>query len=221
LDSVINAAGELKYIGQIKRALAAEFRTPSSEWVRFFASRVYEKNVTAKVREQFETLVPKAATQFLNEQVNERLKAALGDDAATGVPVSTPATERITKVAVVAEASEPDVDESASAKLLVTTDEEIEGFQIVRAIVCSEAPVERIAARDTQTYFGILLDDNNRKPIARLWFNRTQKYLGVFDENKTETRLPIDTPRDIYNHADALRKTVANYLNRDAGSAAE
>lgn len=97
LDSVINAAGDLKYIGQIKRALAAEFRTPSSEWVKFFASRVYEKSVTAKVREQFESLVPKAATQFLNEQVNERLKTALGDDAAAVTTVTAPAPARVSR----------------------------------------------------------------------------------------------------------------------------
>ncbi|SDH48677.1 type I restriction endonuclease [Pseudonocardia oroxyli] len=216
LDSVINAAGELKYIGQIKRALAAEFRAPSSEWVKFFASRVYEKSVTAKVREQFETLVPKAATQFLTEQVNERLKTALGDDAAATVTPSAPAPVRTTAVAVAGEVEEPD-----ATRLVVTTDEEIEGFQIVRAIVCSEVAVERIAARDTQTYFGVLLDDNNRKPVARLWFNRSQRYLGVFDENKTETRLPIDSPQDIYLHADALRKTVANYLSREGGSTTE
>jgi predicted type IV restriction endonuclease len=70
-----------------------------------------------------------------------------------------------------------------------------------------------VAARDTQTHFGVLLDDNNRKPIARLWFNRVQRYLGVFDENKAETRLPIDSAQDIYLHADLLRKTVARYVN--------
>lgn len=211
LDSVINAAGELKYIGQIKRALAAEFRDPSTDWVKFFASRVYEKNVTSKVREQFETLVPKAATQFLNEQVNARLKIALGDDAAS-VPALPAEATRTTALAV--DDGEPagDVEESRSTKLVVTTDDEIEGFQIVRAIVCSDVDVDRVAARDTQTYFGVLLDDNNRKPIARLWFNRNQKYLGVFDENKNETRLPIGSPQDIYGHADVLRRTVANYV---------
>lgn len=209
LDSVISAAGELKYIGQIKRALAAEFRDPSSDWVKFFASRVYEKNVTSKVREQFETLVPKAATQFLNEQVNARLKTALGDDAA---PVTTPLEPvRSTTVTISDDAPAGDPEDTKSSKLVVTTDDEIEGFQIVRAIVCSEVAVDRIAARDTQTYFGVLLDDNNRKPVARLWFNRAQKYLGVFDENKNETRIPIDSPQDIYGHADTLRKTVVNY----------
>ncbi|WP_370588655.1 restriction endonuclease [Pseudonocardia sp. C8] len=217
LDSVINAAGELKYIGQIKRALAAEFRNPSLEWIKFFASRVYEKNVTSKVREQFEVLVPKAATQFLNEQVNERLKTALGNGADTVTATSTaPVPERTTTIAAAVEDEPDDAEGPKPTRVVVTTDDEIEGFQIVRAIVCSEVSVDRVAARDTQTYFGILLDDNNRKPIARLWFNRTQKYLGVFDENKTETRHAIDSAQDIYTHADTLRKSVATYLGRES-----
>ncbi|MCY1374285.1 hypothetical protein D9M69_616160 [compost metagenome] len=58
---------------------------------------------------------------------------------------------------------------------------------------------------------GILLDDNNRKPICRLHFNRAQKYVGIFDESKSETRHPISSIDEIYNFSDALRKTVSFY----------
>lgn len=78
LDSIISAAGELKYVGQIKRAIAAEFKDPSDDWIRFFTNRVYEGAFTQKVREQFTPLVGKASQQFLNEQVNNRLATALG-----------------------------------------------------------------------------------------------------------------------------------------------
>ncbi|CAM3334709.1 hypothetical protein OCAE111667_04185 [Occultella aeris] len=46
--------------------------------------------------------------------------------------------------------------------------EEVEGYQIVHAIACSEVTPTRIMHRDTTNYMGILLDDNNRKPITRL-----------------------------------------------------
>lgn len=59
---------------------------------------------------------------------------------------------------------------------------------------------------------GVLLDDNNRKPIARLHFNTGQRYLGLFDENKVETRYPITSLDEIYEHAEHVRKTVHNYL---------
>jgi hypothetical protein len=213
LDSVISAAGELKYIGQLKRILAAQFKEPEDEWVRFLTTRVYEGSFTQRIRDQFVPLVNKAAYQFLNEQVNERLKNALGDpDSYVSVSNSTAGPE---------EQAEPKPDRSeligdanpgARSGDTITTEEELEGYRIVRAIVCSEVPIARILARDTKTYFGVLLDDNNRKPIARLWFNRSKKYLGIFDENKTETRIIINDVEDIYQHADKLRQTVSRYL---------
>ncbi|WIY02033.1 type I restriction endonuclease [Amycolatopsis mongoliensis] len=210
LDSVISAAGELKYIGQLKRILAAQFKEPEDEWVKFLTTRVYEGSFTQRVREQFAPLVSKATRQFLNEQVNDRLKNALGGPDSY-VSVSSGSAAQPEQPQPAAEAKVTDDNER-----VVTTEEELEGYRIVRAIVCAEVPAARVAARDTKTYFGVLLDDNNRKPIARLWFNRSTKYLGVFDENKVETRLPITTVEDIYQHADHLRQTVARYLTRVA-----
>jgi hypothetical protein len=203
LESVINAAGELKYIGQLKRVLAAQFKQPEDDWVRFLTTRVYDGAFTQRVREQFLPLVAKAARQFLNEQVNDRLKNALGGPDVYVSVSSTPVPEPVTDSLPV------DGD-------VVTTEEELDGYRIVRAIVCSEVDVSRVVARDNKTYCGILLDDNNRKPIARLWLNRGKKYLGVFDENKAETRIPIDHVTDIYRHADVLRMSVVRYLAKPA-----
>ncbi|PXY27922.1 type I restriction endonuclease [Prauserella muralis] len=214
LDSVISAAGELKYIGAIKRALGAEFKEPSEEWVRFLAGRVYGgRNITQRVREQFHPLVQKAAHQFLTEQVNDRLKTALG---------SGEAEQDVTELAAAAQApgqdaaplAEPEGAQLERTRDVVTTEDELDAYRVVRAIACSEVPADRIFGRDTKTYFGVLLDDNNRKPVARLWFNRSRRYLGVFDENKVETRIPIERAEDIYAHADRLRKTVAGYLSK-------
>ncbi|MBM7775451.1 hypothetical protein JOD54_005655 [Actinokineospora baliensis] len=204
LDSVISAAGELKYIGQIKRVLAAEFKEPSEAWVRYFTTKVYDGSFTQRVREQFTTLVDKAMRQFLNEQVNDRLKSALGGPDSF-VSVSNAAEPAPAEAEVEAQAPAPGETD------LVTTEEELEGYRVVRAIVCSEVASNRVVGRDTKTYFGVLLDDNNRKPIARLWFNRTKKYLGVFDENKVETRFALERVEDIYQYADRLRATVARY----------
>lgn len=108
----------------------------------------------------------------------------------------------------VAEAS---VENASKSDGIETTLEEIEAYQIVRAIACSEIAPARIAQRDTKTYFGVLLDDNNRRPIARLWFNTSQKYIGLFDSEKNETRYPINTSDEIYQFADQIRKTVHYY----------
>ncbi|NQX15373.1 type I restriction endonuclease [Rathayibacter sp. VKM Ac-2857] len=204
LDSIISAAGELKYIGQLKRELAAQFASPSDEWVKFFTTRVYEGGAyTQKVREQFTALVTKASKQFLNEQVNERLKTALG---APNFPRTEmiAAEQAVTSQAVVEEELEDQSD-------IETTLEELEGYQIVKAIACSEVKVSRIASRDAKSYFAIIIDDNNRKPVARLHFNRKQKHLGTFDQEKTETRHAISTLDEIYEYANTIRETVRAY----------
>jgi hypothetical protein len=213
LDSVLSAASELKYIGQIKRILTGEFKDPSDELVRFLVAKVYPGKFTQRVREQFAPLVVNATSQFLNERVNDRLKIALGDantgSTASNDAAATSAPNGDRKSALDGNETEQSVDQKDRTE---TTEEELEGFRIVRAIVCSEVTADRIAGRDSKTYFAILLDDNNRKPIARLWFNRSKKYLGVFDDNKIETRLPIESPEDIYRHANELRTAVTRHL---------
>lgn len=203
LDSVISAAEELKYVGAIKRAIATQFREPEEDFVRLFTSRVYDGRFTQEARAQFKELVAKASKQFLNEQVNDRLKTALG----ASYPAAAESAPNEIKSEPVAE---DDIDRNTEIE---TTLEELEGYQIVKAIACSEVKPDRIVHRDAKSYFAILLDDNNRKPIARLWFNaKKQKYLGLFDENKVETKHPIDGLDGIYLHSDAIRQAVRAHI---------
>lgn len=209
LDSIISSAEELKFLGQIKRVIAAQFKEPDDDWVRFFTTRVYDGSFTQKVREQFRSLVVRAASQFLKDQVNERLKSAL--DSSFPAPGTATASETISSEA----AALDDLDRETE---VTTTLEELTGYQIVKAIACSEVKPQRIVSRDAKSYFAIILDDNNRKPIARLHFNgRARKYLGTFDADKNETRHQIDSLDDIYLYADAIRLAVKSHLGSAAG----
>lgn len=197
LDAVIGAAAELKYVGQIKRAISVQFREPSDEWIKFFAARIYEGPFTQKVREQFRPLVVKASTQFINDQASSRLKSAL-DETSLAVGIRTEPTP----LPVPAQAESEPIEVSD----IVTTDDERDGFAIVKAIACATVKASRVVSRDAKSYFAILLDDNNRKSIARLHFNgKAQKYLGVFDADGNETRMPIQAIEEIYEHTDKIR----------------
>ncbi|MDR6690280.1 hypothetical protein J2X55_001179 [Microbacterium sp. 1154] len=204
LDSIISAAEELKYVGALKREIAGQFREPSDEWIKFFTQRVYEGAYTAKVREQFTSLVTKASRQFLTESVNDRLKTALGAGAGVAIPVSAEAPASVSSEP----AAQADLERDTEIE---TTLEELEGYQIVKAIACGETKPQRVTHRDAKSYFAVLLDDNNRKPVARLHFNGRQKYLGLLDEQKVETRHAIDELDEIYEHADAIREAVVRY----------
>ena len=91
-----------------------------------------------------------------------------------------------------------------------TTGEEFEGYHVVRAILREITAPKRVVMRDKQSYCGILLDDNNRKPLCRLHFNSAQKYLSLFDTEKKE-KFPIEGIDDLYKYAERLKATVTKY----------
>ena len=207
LESIINSAEELKYISQIKKQLANEFTLPSEALVKLICARVYDGIVTQKVRDQFTALTRKAMVQFLNDQINDRLKNALHG---TSPALLAPAAAHMPVQAPTLAPSEAsgDADDDHTAETAV---EELEGFHIVRAIVRKVIDVKRVHYRDTQSYFGILVDDNNRRPICRLHFNRSQKYIGLMDEHRVEKRHPINGLDDIYAFTTALRNAAKQY----------
>lgn len=203
VESVVDAAGELKYLSQIKKILAEQFSSPEEDFVRFFASRTYDGVLTAKVKQSFTDITQKALSQFLNDSINARLKSAIGSSVNTSTITSTLESGQL---------SSSETEYSSEEKSKVdTTLEEMEGFNVVKAILRQQFDVTRIAARDTQSYFGVLLDDNNRKPLCRLHFNTKQKYIGLFDSDKKETRHPIASIDDIFSFSEQLLTTTAVY----------
>lgn len=209
LESVLSAAEELKYVSSLKREVGALFKEPDDEFARLLIARVYDRSVTAKVREFFQPLILKACRQWLGDQVNDRLKAAMQGQAPM---VSAPTVSDDVAAAPANEVPES-AGEPSEKSDIETTLEEMEGFSIVRAIVVSDLEPERVHHRDTKSYFGVLVDDNNRKPICRLHFNaRSAKYLGLFDEYKVETKHLIKSPVDIYRFADQLREAAKRYV---------
>lgn len=203
IESILSSANDLKYRGLIDVEIFKEITAPSDEFVELMARRIYAGRLTAPVRDWFSHVVSEAMSASLRTMINKRLSNALD---ATTVPNPNKVTET--------------ADEPVSDDEIVTTEEELEGFQIVRAILRSTIDVHRIAIRDQRSYCGILLDDNNRKPICRLHFNAiSKKYIGVF-EDKVEERIEIENLEDIFKHSDRLIKAVLDYdgANEQPGS---
>tara|TARA_E500000318_G_C3543938_1_gene205779 strand:- start:135 stop:1205 length:1071 start_codon:yes stop_codon:yes gene_type:complete len=193
IETVLNSASDLKYRGLLEAEIQKEMETPSEEFTEIMVRRVYEGRLTAQVKETFGTLVQQAMRATIRAEINKRLSNAL--KAGNGE---------------VAEREDP-IAEATDDDGVVTTEEELEAYQIVRAVLRTEVDVNRICIRDQKSYCGILLDDNNRKPICRLHFNsKSKKYLGLF-QDKQETRVEISTLEDIFQHADQLLVAVRGY----------
>ncbi|MBM7845374.1 type I restriction endonuclease [Herpetosiphon giganteus] len=205
---IVTTASELKYTREIKRIMGEQLTNPSEEFIKFFATQVYSGRMTANMREQFGQTTRRALRNFINDQVNDRLKTALGTDTRITIE-ETPAAQAATDEPVTA------ADKEATGVL--TTMEELEAFYIVRSILREAIDAKRIVMRDKQSYCGILLDDNNRKPICRLWLNSTTtKSISLFDNQRKEEKVQIKDIDDIYKFADRLRATIAAYTNPKA-----
>lgn len=196
LEEILSTASELKYTSAIKKILAEQYDSPDEEFCKYFFSKANPGGrFTGNAKDMFIPLVKKALNQFVSEKVSDRLRSALETE---GTPTA-PETE-----IPVEEAAPADSD-------ITTTEEELEAFRIVRAIAARAINTERIVHRDAKTYMSILLDDNNRKPVCRLWFNTRQKYFGTFDADKNETKNPIESLSDIYQYGEQVVSVIQNY----------
>ena len=196
LDEMLNAASELKYTREVKRIFDDLLVNPTEDFVRLFAYKVYSGRLTQKVLEQFTDVVRRALGQYISDRVSDRLRTALAQEASAKKSTEQPP------------------DDSA----VVTTEEERQGFEIVRAIVAEVADPERVVMRDQKSYCAILLDDNNRKPICRLHFDRSQRYVTFFDPGKNAERVALEGLRGLYRHSGRLRSVVQTYDAARAGS---
>lgn len=195
-ESITNTASELKFMNELKQLIQQELINPTPDFVKHFARQVYPSVVTAKVLEQFTNLTKKSIQQHISDLITERLKTAL-----------TKEDEETKKQEAVQALEQAKLDEVK----VVTTEEELEGFMIVKTILRQKISATRITHRDAQSYFAILLDDNNRKTICRLYLNGSKKFFVILDDQKKEVKNEINTLDDIFKHSETLLKIVDNY----------
>lgn len=196
-DKIFSTAEELKYSSLIKSFLAALYDNPSDDFVRFILTDIYDGQKNQRVIEKFAPVVKRAFSSFVNEIVNNKISSALIKDE----PEESTALDH---------ASELEPEEPTSK--IITTEEEIESFYIIRAILGETVPVEDIVYRDTASYFGILYKDNNRKPICRINLDTKNKQLLIPDENKKYERIYLDSIYDLYKYKARLIEVVERYL---------
>lgn len=194
VESITNTASELKYLNELKVLLNKEMILPSDNFVSFFTKQVYTGVLTAKVKEQFAPIIKRSFNSLISDAINERLKSALNQEKELEVAEATKIEEAV---------------QQEAASLIVTTEEELEGFYIVKSLLRQNIDSKRITYRDAQSYFAILLDDNNRKTICRLYLSSTKKMLVVLDEAKKEVKYEIQSLDEIYKYSDALLSVIA------------
>lgn len=197
VDYAIKLDNEIRILVECKPITTNLDKVHLAQLFRYFTVTMvsvglYEGRFTSAIRDQFTALVKAAFRDVIRDSVATRLSTAL---------------------AVTEQAHEDPVVETEEE--IVTTEEEREGYMIVKAIAREVVKSSRIFMRDARSYCAVLIDNNNRKPLARLHFNRSIKYLGLFDGEKEE-RLKIDSLDQIYDYSDRIRATASRYAEEKA-----
>ncbi|MCU0906317.1 MAG: type I restriction enzyme HsdR N-terminal domain-containing protein [Rhodobacteraceae bacterium] len=198
IEAILDAASNLKYVKAASAYLSQQLVKPDEDFVRFMGRFVYDGSVTKGVVEMLRPAVQAALDEVVRTRIQERLNVTFGKEA----------------LAAEAASEKPPEVQGQSDPGVLTTEDEILGFMIVRAIAAKVAPIDRITMRDAKSYCSIFVDDNNRKPVCRLYFNaKSTRSIGLFSASKEERKVQISDISDIYKYSIEIEATVAAYTS--------
>ena len=155
IEKAYSNAGDLKYIKQFELVIESEYRSPSDDFVRYLLDKsgIYDGVKTAKVIDKHKKTTIEAFNLFMSKVMKTSLDFSLNKQT-----------------------------DNKEKNQIVTTVEELEGYAIVKSILNGCIDIERVVYRDNASYFNVILDDNIRKTICRLYFNRAKKYIAFVNE---------------------------------------
>lgn len=188
------SASAMMFTSRISTYISKEFKNPDDKFIKFALqqSKAYGSGaVTAERVAQAKPVIQKTVNGIVKEKARQMLKDAqsLGEDSTEGPP-------------------KPGV---------VTTQEELEAFGIVKSILSDAVPLDDIVAHDTKSYFSVLYTDNVLKPICQFYFNSGQKRVGIYNGTtgqfgkKGFDLHPIDDIQDIRRFKDDLIRAAGFY----------
>lgn len=183
VDAILNTASDLRDIGAIKAVLRREIFEPSDDFVRLVLSAgVYDGLKTASVIERYQPLIKRCLSSLVGDLVNSRLKTALEGAAEEDAP--------------------------PQEELIVTTQDEIDAYYIVKSILRSTIDPKRITYKDTQSYFAVLVDNKVTRWICRFYLKESVMYLTLPDARGKIIRHDISDLNDIFAFAEELEQRV-------------
>ena len=193
VDEVRDQAHKSSATGIIFNYINQNFNNPNDEYVTFILKQIIDQLPTTlsvvnqKVKDIFRPTIIDAHQRMIQNVINERLQAVI--------------------VANTQKLNHDELNDSDTKIVgLEPTLDELNGYNIITAISAELVDPERIFMRNANSYSAILLDDNNRKWIARLYFkSKSNKYLEI---RGSSHKLTITKLSEIYKCAEQLKASI-------------
>lgn len=193
-NEILSTAAELKISNELKNIVKNEFSEPSPEFVRFFVKAI-NGSYTAKQVEQYTPLVKRSIQNHINDVISDRLNVAMENNKNAHIEKEEAPVET-------EELPEGAVSVSDDGKV-ITTQEEIDAYNIVRSILRKHVDVSRITYIDYQSYFVVTIDQNTWFWVCRILLGKRKKQICFPKDNyKSNEWVQIETIDDIFKHED-------------------
>ena len=193
INTVISSASNLKYANSIEKILSEEFSNPSDDFIRLILNKgIYEGVKTQNVIDKYKPILKKSITHYINNLINQRLQTAINNS-------SVESSEELSV----------DISDENS---IVTTNEELESYYVVKSILSEIVNPDDLYYKDTFSYFGILYENKVTKWICRVYLKESIKYVIIPDQNKKDIRYEIENVSDIYKLKEELIARLKNFM---------
>lgn len=212
LESALSSAETLKYTRAVKLIVSDEMQEPSDGIIRHYAKQCYDGLITHKVLEMFRPIVKRAFQEHISDLISKRLNSI--QEKVENIPIEPKPTDT----------PRPQPDE----KGIITYKNERDAYLIVRHILKDTVSPERVVMRDQKSYCGVLLDNNNRKPICRFYnvvdVEDKEEGIGrnahirIMNEDNDGERHNLYSLNDLYQLSDKLKAAVMRHENKSGDS---
>lgn len=193
---ILSTAQDLKYSTEILNIISNEVNSPSPEFVKFFTRQVYNGKTTEKAIDFFTPIVKKCFNEIINDIIQDRLNLASNH-------ISTTVTEEQPQAVEPAPAEEPIPSDG-----IITTQDELDSYNIVRSILCRKISAAKIEYKDFKTYFCVYVK-NSSHWICRFYYGAYKKQLCLPQDNySSNVKLELQYIDDLFNYAEHLEKAL-------------
>jgi hypothetical protein len=197
INSILSSASDLKYLNLSKSIFKNLLDDPTEDFIKLILNMgLYDGLKNKKVIERFRPIIKKSMNQYINEKLSIKFKETL-----TNSDNEDDIEQDINKD-----------DTEIKEDKIITTLEELNAFAIIKSMLRKETKASRLKYKDTESYFGILLDGNIRKWICRINLNTSKHHIFIPDENKKQVRYDINSIDDIYNYENELLIALKRFL---------
>ena len=197
-QEILSTAQELQITIQVKELLKRNFQNPGDEFVRYFVKCINDWKSNAKLIEQYRPIVKKSITAVINDIIVDRLNVVMKNEKKEDIHLKVEHTE--------VEKLSDGVVLQDKGKGIVTTQEEIDAYTIVRKILSRYVDEKRIQYNDYKSYFTVNLDGSVWWWICRLSLKPSSKRICIPKEDyRSNEWTEIESIDDLFKYAYKLK----------------